>query len=81
LKDDRPIVSIVEGMQIDDSDEQPQNTEPPRHQSLEPDSNVTREREEQHRKQYPPIVLTVEGMQIDDSDEQSRNTESPRNES
>jgi hypothetical protein len=68
-------------MQIDDSDRQYTNTESPRHQSLEPDSNVAREREEQHPKQDPPVVLTVEGMQIDDSDEQPQNTKSPRNES
>jgi hypothetical protein len=71
----------VEGRQIEDSDEQFSNTESPRHESLEPDSNVTREREEQYRKQCPPIVFTVEGMQIDGSDEQPQNTESPRNES
>jgi hypothetical protein len=37
----------VEGIQMDERDEQPQNTESPRDERLDPDSNPIIEREEQ----------------------------------
>jgi hypothetical protein len=44
-------------------------------ESLEPDSNVTVERDAHFAKQCLPIRSTVEGMQIDVSDEQFENAE------
>jgi hypothetical protein len=41
-------------------------------ESLEPDSNVTRERDS-HFKKHPGLTFSTEaGMEIDDSDEQDK---------
>jgi hypothetical protein len=45
LKQDSPIVSTDEGIQIDESDEQLKNVERSIHESLESDSNVIVERD------------------------------------
>jgi hypothetical protein len=58
------------GMQIETSDEQPQNAASPITVSLEPDSNINSDREEQSRKLESPRISTLAGMQIDLSDEQ-----------
>jgi hypothetical protein len=47
-------------------------------ESLEPDSNVTVERDPHLEKHDPPRLSTLEGMQIDESDEQSQNADCPR---
>jgi hypothetical protein len=60
-------------MQIDESDEQPQNADCSMDESLESDSNVTVERDLHPMKQVSPTLSTDEGMQIDESDEQSPN--------
>jgi hypothetical protein len=44
MKQNHPILSIDPGMQIDFNDEQPENANSPRIESLEPDSKVTVER-------------------------------------
>jgi mannitol-1-phosphate/altronate dehydrogenase len=67
------IRSTEEGIQIDESDEQPENAVGSIHESLESDSNVIVERELHPRKQYLQIRSTEEGIQIDESDEQSSN--------
>jgi hypothetical protein len=56
-------------MQIDESDEQQANGELAIDESLEPDSNVTNERDLHPEKQPRPTVSTEEGMQIDESHE------------
>jgi hypothetical protein len=61
------------GMQIDESDEHPENAELPRRESLEPDSNVTVESNLSPRKQFWQRVSTKEGMKTDESDEHSEN--------
>jgi hypothetical protein len=48
---------------------------------LEPDSNVTVERDWHKEKQYLPRRSTDEGMQIDESDEQFKNADSSIDES
>jgi hypothetical protein len=68
-------------MQIDESDEQPRNARSSIDKSLEPDSNVTVERDSHRVKQCLPRLLTEEGMQIDESDEQFRNADSSIDES
>jgi sensor histidine kinase YesM len=51
------------------------------HESLEPDSNVTFESEEQPAKHIVQIRSTDDGMKIDESAEQSRKTPGPIHES
>jgi hypothetical protein len=68
-------------MQIDKSDEQPENAESSIDESLEADSNVTIERDKHSEKQYREIRSTRDGTQIDESDEQLQNAESPTQES
>jgi hypothetical protein len=63
-------------MQIDETDEQDRNADSSMDESLEPDSNVTLERELHLSKQCLPSLSTDEGMQIDESDEQQQNTPS-----
>jgi hypothetical protein len=60
-------------MQIDESDEHRENAPFPIHDSRDPDSNVTVEREEHPQKQYSPTFVTDAGMQIDEIDKQSEN--------
>jgi hypothetical protein len=67
-KQNGPIRSTEEGIQMDDSDEQPLQALFSMDDSLEPGSNVIVEREEQRVKQDSPNLSTEEGMQIDDSD-------------
>jgi hypothetical protein len=57
-------------MQIDESDEHHEKADLPIHETLQPDSNVTVDRELHPRKHLGPRFLTDEGMQIDESDEQ-----------
>jgi hypothetical protein len=68
-------------MQIDESDEQYENADPSIDDSLEPDSNVTVERDSHTQKHPLPSFSTDEGMQIDESDEQCENDSSPIDES
>jgi hypothetical protein len=72
-KHDRQSVVTDEGIEIDESDEQPKNTKPRMDQSREPDSNVTVERDRHPQKQFPQIVSTDEGMLIDESAEHPQN--------
>jgi hypothetical protein len=51
-------------MKIDESDEQTENAYSAIDESLEPDSNVTVEREVQKEKQSLPSIATEEGRQI-----------------
>jgi hypothetical protein len=60
-------------MQSDESDEQLENTEPSRHESLEHGSNASIERAWQAPKQHTPILSIDEGMQIADTDKQRQN--------
>jgi hypothetical protein len=60
-------------MQIDESDEHSGNAYSSIDESLEPDSNVTVERDPQSLKHCLPRFSTEEGMQIDESDEHSEN--------
>jgi hypothetical protein len=62
-----------DGTQIDESDEQPENTEFSIRNSVKPEWNVLIERELHRPKQYWQIISTEEGIQIDESDEQSPN--------
>jgi hypothetical protein len=62
--------STEEGMEIDESDEQFRKTPGSRHESLEPDSNVTCESEEHPPKHPWQSCSTEEGMKIDESNEQ-----------
>jgi hypothetical protein len=57
-----------------------ENAEFPMNESLEPDSNVTAESEEQFSKQCSAIISREEGMQIDHSAEQQENALGPMNE-
>jgi hypothetical protein len=68
-------------MQIDESDEQYRNADSSMDESLEPDSNVTVERESHSEKQVLPRLSTDEGMQIDESDEQFQNEDSSMDDS
>jgi hypothetical protein len=63
-------------MQIDESDEQYENEDSSIDESLEPDSNVTVERDSHREKHCLPSFSTDEGMQIDESDEQYENADS-----
>jgi hypothetical protein len=67
-------------MQIDESDEHPENTSGSIDESLEPDSNVTVERDSHAEKQLLESLSTEAGMQIDES-EQSQNADSSINKS
>jgi hypothetical protein len=64
------IVSIDEGIQIDSSDEQLENADSPRVDTLQPISIVKMERFVQSWKQWLEMVSIDEGIQIDSSDEQ-----------
>jgi hypothetical protein len=74
LKQLLQIFSTQEGIQILESDVQPQNVTDGIHKSFEPDSNVTVERDAFPWKQSSPIFSTGEGIQIVESDEQPKNT-------
>jgi hypothetical protein len=56
-------------MEIDERDEHSANTMSSIHESLEPDANVTAEREEHRPKHRLQIRSTDDGMKIDKSDE------------
>jgi hypothetical protein len=60
-------------MQMDESEEQSLNPQAPMDKSVEPDSNVTIERDLHAWKQRSPSVSTDEGMQIDGSEEHPAN--------
>jgi hypothetical protein len=68
-------------MQIDASEEHPQNACTPRDDTCEWDSNVTTEREAQLAKQRSPMVLTAAKTKVDERAEQSQNAQSPSTES
>jgi hypothetical protein len=68
-------------MQIDESDEQRKNANFVTDESLEPDSNVTVERDWQSPKHPLLSFSTDEGMQIDESEEHFRNADSSIDES
>jgi hypothetical protein len=74
-------LSTDEGIQIDESDEQHQNTYSSIHESLEFDSNISVERERQLEKQDLQSLSTDEGIQIDKSDEQPEQADSSIHES
>jgi hypothetical protein len=63
---------------MDSSEEQSRNTDLPRIESLEPDSNVKFARFAQLAKHESQILSIEEGIQIDSSDEQFENADSPR---
>jgi hypothetical protein len=65
VKQDLEIVSIDEGRQIDQSEEQWSKADSPRFESREPGSKVKCSRFRQDRKHSWAIVSTEEGMQID----------------
>jgi hypothetical protein len=64
-KQDSEIVSIDEGRQIDSSDEQSENADSPRSESLDPLSNVKVARHSHDLKQELEIVSIEDGIQID----------------
>jgi hypothetical protein len=68
-------------MQIDESDAQSENAFSSIDESLEPDSNVTAERERQSPKHSLPRLSRREGRQIDESDEQKENANFPTEQS
>jgi hypothetical protein len=64
---------MADGMQIDASDGQEENAEPPRRDSFEPNPNRTVDSFAHSVKQFSPMTSTEDGMQIDESDEQRQN--------
>jgi hypothetical protein len=68
-------------MQIDESDEHPENADSSIDESLEPDSNVTVERDSHPQKHLKSSLSTEDGMQIDESDGQYKNEDSAIDES
>jgi hypothetical protein len=58
-------------MQIDESDKQAADEDSFIRETLQPDSNVTRERFVQTTKLSRPNTSTDEGMHIDESDERN----------
>jgi anti-sigma regulatory factor (Ser/Thr protein kinase) len=79
-KHESEILSIDRGMQIDPSDEQLQNADLPRSDTLQPSSNVTLQRFVHPEKHEFEIISIDEGIQIAFSDEHSQNADSPRSE-
>jgi hypothetical protein len=63
-------ISIEDGMQVPESDEQDQNADDAICKRLGSASNATFERTLHSAKQYPPMTSTDDGKQIDESDEQ-----------
>jgi hypothetical protein len=57
-----PIVLILEGIQIDESDEQSENARRSINESLEPDSNVIVERDLHPKKQASQMFSAEEGI-------------------
>jgi hypothetical protein len=78
LKQDREIVSIDPGIQIELRDEQLPNAHRSRTESLRPDANMMLERLTQFRKQHWETVSTDAGMDIDGSEEQPSNAKESR---
>jgi hypothetical protein len=72
-KHDEPIISTEDGIQIDTSDEHPENARSSIRRTFEPDSNITDESETQPRKHSRGTISTNAGMHIDSSDEQFEN--------
>jgi hypothetical protein len=68
-------------MQIDERDEHWTNADTSIDESLEPEPNVTVERDPHRKKHALPSVLTEERREIDESDEQSANASAPIDES
>jgi hypothetical protein len=64
-------------MPIDESNEQTENVEVSRHESLEPDSKMILDRELHPEKYRSPIFSTEEGIQMKESDEQFSNAKTP----
>jgi hypothetical protein len=74
------MISTDEGRQIDESNEHSSNIEGSRRESLDPDSNMTLERDVHFKKQHCLSVVTDEGMQIEESDEQWLNADASMHE-
>jgi hypothetical protein len=70
-----------EGMQIDDSWRHASNVASSRHESREPDSKRTIERDATLWKHLVQSRSTDEGMQMDESDKQQQNASGSINES
>jgi hypothetical protein len=62
------MISTDDGMQIDESDEQPENAPPARRETLDSPSNVIVERVEHRKKHCSAMISTDDGMQIDESE-------------
>jgi hypothetical protein len=56
-------------MQIDRSDEQFEKAMSAMHESRQPDSKATPDRDKQRKKQFGPIVSIDKGIQIDETDQ------------
>jgi hypothetical protein len=61
------------GIQIDNSDEQPENADDSMRRSFEGVSKMTSRRDLHQKKQVEQRILTEFGIQIDDSDKQREN--------
>jgi hypothetical protein len=68
-------------MTIDESDEQFENVEVLRHESLEPDSKMILDRDLHPEKHSSSIFSTEEGIEMKESDEQFSNAKTPINKS
>jgi hypothetical protein len=64
------MLSTLEGIQIDESDEHRKNARPSIPLNFDALSNVIVERRPHRAKHFCPINLRDEGTQIDESDEQ-----------
>jgi hypothetical protein len=69
-KQDAYNTSTLDGIRIDNKDEQPLKAHISIRISLESDSNVTRDKLLQKKKQHSPITSTLDGIQIDDKEKQ-----------
>jgi hypothetical protein len=74
-KDVSPILSIEDGMQMDESDEQETHAEVPMDGRLEPNSNVSTTRDSHRSKQASRTFSTDEGTQNEERDEQPEKAE------
>jgi hypothetical protein len=63
------------GTKIDDSIGQSEKAPGPTRESLEGDSNATRESPSDSKKQFSPMTSTEGGIQSDASDEQAENAD------
>jgi hypothetical protein len=75
------ILSTDDGIQIEESLEQPENAQRPIRDNLELDSKVIEARDVQTRQQFRQSLSRDEGKQMDKSDEQWEKAERPRRDS